>query len=123
MTPEQIEIWQRKEALPRYQSHKIVRAAKIRHIERSAWGANMHLELPDQTELVRITVNTDYLAKHQPHSGGYYVFYEDGYESFSPAPAFQDGYTRALEYEAQTEEAATKRLAPFAGSDPEGGGV
>ena len=28
--------------------------------------------------------------------GGYYVRYEDGYESWSPAQAFEEGYTRIL---------------------------
>ena len=33
-----------------------------------------------------------------PHSpvGGYYVRYEDGYESWSPAGAFESGYKRFL---------------------------
>ncbi|MCK9988658.1 MAG: hypothetical protein AzoDbin1_05130 [Azoarcus sp.] len=34
--------------------------------------------------------------KSPPDSGvgGYYVVYEDGYKSFSPAIAFESGYTR-----------------------------
>lgn len=31
--------------------------------------------------------------KHNPLVGGYYVRYEDGYESYSPAEAFESGYT------------------------------
>lgn len=34
------------------------------------------------------------MAKHKPVAGGYFVVYEDGYESFSPAKAFEEGYTR-----------------------------
>ena len=37
-----------------------------------------------------------------PHVGGYYVLYEDGYESFSPAKAFEEGYTRFDGSEAKT---------------------
>jgi hypothetical protein len=32
--------------------------------------------------------------KHSPEAGGYYVQYKDGYTSFSPAEAFEEGYTR-----------------------------
>lgn len=36
----------------------------------------------------------EYMNKHQPQIGGYYVKYADGYESFSPAEAFESGYTK-----------------------------
>ncbi len=36
----------------------------------------------------------DYMRKHQPKIGGYFVVYKDGYKSFSPAEAFEEGYTR-----------------------------
>lgn len=39
-------------------------------------------------------VDTEYLRKHKPQPGGYYVVYSDGYQSFSPAQAFEEGYTR-----------------------------
>jgi hypothetical protein len=39
-------------------------------------------------------VEPSFMEKHQPQVGGYYVIYEDGYVSFSPAAAFEDGYTR-----------------------------
>ena len=35
----------------------------------------------------------EWLDKHNPEVGGYYVVYEDGYKSFSPAKAFEEGYT------------------------------
>jgi hypothetical protein len=31
--------------------------------------------------------------RSNPQIGGYYVLYEDGYESFSPADAFESGYS------------------------------
>lgn len=40
-------------------------------------------------------VSWKYINKHEPKVGGYFVVYPDGYESFSPAPAFIDGYVRA----------------------------
>ncbi|MCU1338860.1 MAG: hypothetical protein JWO19_4441 [Bryobacterales bacterium] len=39
-------------------------------------------------------VDQAYMDKHKPDVGGYYVQYDDGYKSFSPAKAFEDGYTR-----------------------------
>lgn len=35
-----------------------------------------------------------YVQKHAPKAGGYFVAYEDGYKSWSPAEAFESGYTR-----------------------------
>jgi hypothetical protein len=32
------------------------------------------------------------MHKHKPQVGGYYVLYKDGYASFSPASAFEEGY-------------------------------
>ena len=39
-------------------------------------------------------VSRDFVMKHSPEAGGYYVQYKDGYTSFSPAEAFEEGYTR-----------------------------
>jgi hypothetical protein len=39
-------------------------------------------------------VDQEYMAKHKPEVGGYFVQYDDGYKSFSPAKAFEEGYTR-----------------------------
>ena len=38
-------------------------------------------------------VDANYVHKHKPEAGGYYVVYADGYKSFSPAKAFEDGYS------------------------------
>jgi hypothetical protein len=93
--------------LPLYQCHKTVRAVKIREVlrERRTFhhdGGNEHEHVYDEPRLTyeaspgryfEIPVTVEYLAKHQPVAGGYYVRYEDGYESFSPAKAFEDGYS------------------------------
>ena len=42
----------------------------------------------------RFHVGAEYVRKHNPQVGGYYVVHEDGYKSFSPADAFEGGYTR-----------------------------
>ena len=39
-------------------------------------------------------VTYEYMEKHKPQSGGYYVIYKDGCKSYSPAQAFESGYTR-----------------------------
>ncbi|MGF6308568.1 hypothetical protein ABIB82_002205 [Bradyrhizobium sp. i1.8.4] len=39
-------------------------------------------------------VGGEYVRKHNPQVGGYYVVYEDGYKSFSPADAFEGGHSR-----------------------------
>ena len=36
----------------------------------------------------------DTIHKNKPFVGGYYVVYKDGYKSFSPADAFEDGYSK-----------------------------
>lgn len=77
--------------LPAYRSHKIVRAARITEFRANG--------IPDAPTLVLGEVGAvvdllpDWHAKHQPHVGGFYVVYEDGYMSFSPAKAFEEGYT------------------------------
>ncbi len=38
-------------------------------------------------------VEADYIKKHNPQVGGYFVVYLDGYKSFSPAAVFEEGYT------------------------------
>lgn len=67
--------------------------------ERCKWerthGPEMQTFLvPTEDHLVRITVSSEYVQKHNPQAGGYFVLYEDGYQSFSPAKAFEEGYIR-----------------------------
>ena len=40
-----------------------------------------------------ITLGNEYFEKHKPYIGGYYVVYADGYKSFSPTEAFEEGYS------------------------------
>jgi len=47
---------------------------------------------PEEEGYAPFRVDCDYVHKHKPQMGGYYVKYKDGYESFSPADAFEDGY-------------------------------
>lgn len=77
--------------LPRYKSHKEVEALKIKRIEIVRFpGATL---IPEDDAYAPICVSESYLQKHNPQPGGYYVRYSDGYESFSPAQAFEEGYS------------------------------
>lgn len=85
-----------KDQLPRFQSHKIVQAMKIRDIRHTAATTFLVGEDPTDpgAELMEVEVSQDYANKHRPAVGGYYVLYPDGYESWSPAQAFENGYMR-----------------------------
>ena len=77
--------------LPQYKCHKIVRAAKIISISHPSESLHGTLELEG---FGPIKLVSGWMEKHQPHVGGYFVAYEAGYTSFSPADAFERGYTR-----------------------------
>lgn len=88
--------------LPLYQCHKKVRALKIEKIATSAdvIATDPEAENFDGALLIAgdrgVNVSSEYLAKHKPEVGGYYVLYEDGYESYSPAAPFEAGYSPAF---------------------------
>ncbi len=93
--------------LPKYKSHKTVWALKIADItfdsdlakEMNRETDGSALIAPVRKDYVRFKVKSDYVNKHlrglekKDIVGGYYVVYEDNYESFSPAKAFEEGYT------------------------------
>jgi hypothetical protein len=87
--------------LPRWQSHKKVYGDRIKGIERLdpkvGWGR-------DDTGLrwlldcgVIVSVTKDLIARGSPTAGDYFIQYDDGYKSWSPAKAFEEGYTRISE--------------------------
>ena len=78
--------------MPRYRSHKTVWALKIAKIEFDPSGSATIT--PEETGYAPFPVDAAYVSKHSPNVGGYYVVYADGYKSWSPAEAFEDGYTR-----------------------------
>lgn len=88
--------------MPKYKCHKEVWALKIRKIHldhEDAWQEGRETDgsatiTPEEKGYAPFKVDAAYLAKHKPTVGGYYVVYADGYKSFSPAKAFEDGYTR-----------------------------
>lgn len=93
--------------LPRYQCHKKVWALKIREVELLTPtveelqaildGSDIDVSAVLTPEDVRYSpfgVTRDYVLKHEPKAGGYFVMYENGYLSFSPAEPFEKGYTK-----------------------------
>lgn len=82
---------------PEYESHKVVRAAKIVNQERGEAGDVVSVEvvLPDGSkEWFKATV-PDMTARAQ--IGDWAILYPDGFRSVSPAKAFEEGYTRKPE--------------------------
>lgn len=78
--------------MPRYISHKVVWALKIKTVERGGAITFLHFEDPGYAPM---SVSYAFDAKHRPEAGNYYVVYGDGYDSVSPAEAFESGYTAA----------------------------
>lgn len=90
--------------LPKYECHKVVRALKIKSIvfddiegKYIAATSAVATITPEENGYAPFKVDFAYVNKHSPNVGGYYVVYEDGYESFSPAKAFEDGYKKIVE--------------------------
>lgn len=75
--------------MPKYKSHKEVWALKIRSIVLDESGSA--LIAPEDDGYDKFEVSKEYMDKHNPKAGGYYVVYKDGYKSFSPAKAFEEG--------------------------------
>jgi len=73
--------------LPRYKCHKEVSALKIQEIN----GLTLTFIDPGYPP---IDVEPLIFARYYPVPGDYYVVYDDGYASISPAKAFEDGYTK-----------------------------
>ncbi|HET6220192.1 MAG TPA: hypothetical protein VFE27_24400 [Acidobacteriaceae bacterium] len=96
------------ELLLRWKCHKIVRAAKILEVKLSPSvmdPAEMQyamLALEAKGTPIFIGVNAGWLERFDPKAGGYLVVYEDGYQSFSSAKAFEDGYALLMPDEAIT---------------------
>lgn len=82
--------------IPRYKCHKVVRAAKIVASEQQQSEPNVFmllLELPDATTVSWRYQPPGRQANAESFTGGYLVVYDDGYTSWSPAKAFEEGYS------------------------------
>jgi len=87
--------------MPKYKCHKEVYALKIDGIMLDSENAKIENRETDGSAMITpvesgyapFRIDQEYLQKHNPHVGGYYVVYADGYKSYSPAQAFEAGYT------------------------------
>lgn len=79
--------------MPKYRCHKEVWALKIKDILYTSSGSGAVI-IPEDQGHSNFRVSTGYIEKHKPTVGGYYVQYRGGYESFSPAISFEEGYSK-----------------------------
>ncbi len=94
--------------LPRWQCHKQVSADRIVQLNRTPEGRRAWVLAGGAV----IEVSPDLAARAAKMTRddlGYYVRYDDGYESWSPSKAFEDGYSR-LEPTALELGAEVRRL-------------
>jgi hypothetical protein len=73
--------------MPLYRCHKKVRALKIADVI----VADAILIFEDK-RFAELPVDPKLFARRLPEIGDYYVVYEDGYASISPAKTFEEGY-------------------------------
>jgi len=80
--------------MPRYRCHKEVWALKISNLMPGVPDDGTLLLESSDRGYAPFILDAEFVTKHKPVVGGYYVVYKDGYKSFSPAIAFEEGYTR-----------------------------
>ena len=68
-------------------------AVEIEKLEEVNLNDGMMLH-PVFTDIPPFYISREYIDKHNPQVGGYFVEYEGGYLSWSPADVFEDGYER-----------------------------
>lgn len=77
--------------MKKYKSHKTVEAFEI--IDIGCHPSKLNLwSLCSAGVEVAVDVTDEWMDKHGPKLGGYFVRYEDGYESYSPPDVFEAGY-------------------------------
>lgn len=81
-------------ALPRYKCHKEVNAVKIAAIEFREDGSATIAPIEDKVNTIYTSSGYRERFKGSENDLGYYVIYDDGYTSWSPSKAFEEGYTQ-----------------------------
>lgn len=81
--------------MPKYICHKQVWALKITKVTVNEEADSCILVFEQPETYGPHNVGYGFYQKHKPEPGGYYVVYADGYDSYSPAKAFEEGYTPA----------------------------
>jgi hypothetical protein len=100
-----------------YRSHKEVRAARIVKIDVAPSRLHGVLTLDDGQV---VEVRQDWLVRFNGRDGdlGYYVEYRDGFASWSPSKAFEEGYTLVDERPSQP----VRNVCPFCRKPVDGEG-
>ena len=78
--------------MPMYTYLKGTWAIKIKNIEHDTTISGGPNKATLVSEYGMCLVSAEYMTKHKPQVGGYFIIYEDGYQSFLPADAFESGY-------------------------------
>ncbi len=81
--------------MPKYQCHKVVHALKIGALEINE--DRTATLVPKEEGFAPFEVGAEWTEKFKGSDNddlGYYVVYEDGYSSWSPTKAFEEGYSR-----------------------------
>ena len=80
--------------MPTYKCHKEVWALKIKEaVENPNGSVDLFFELGQYAPVNILSPDSVRFPKNVEDLG-YYVVYEDGYQSWSPTKAFESGYTR-----------------------------
>ena len=84
--------------LPTFKCTKEVKAAKISQIlpsgETTPCDSTIILSTDDGDPKPSRAVDKQWMIRHNPQIGGYFVEYKDGYTSYSPAAPFEEGYVK-----------------------------
>ena len=87
--------------MPKYKCHKEVWALKIKEVHAQFKLEGKTGAVPNGVVLTfeekgyqPVFCEQGWVEKHNPEPGCYVVTYHDGYQSISPAHAFESGYTR-----------------------------
>lgn len=108
--------------LPKWQCHKVVAAARIGAVRFEPPMDFGQVFVETDGTAMGLAMDEAWMRKHNPQPGGYFVVYQDGYISYSPAEAFEEGYTRldtvTVEAEAEQGPNPFPPLAPGFGGEP-----
>lgn len=82
--------------LPRYQCVKKVHALKIKGIKgQGTPDCNCEI-VPEDKRYGNVIISLEFMTKHNPRPGGYYMVYEDGYKSYLAAEDFERIYKKVI---------------------------
>lgn len=82
-----------------WKCHKVVKAGKITQLPmKDVPTGNWLVGVEDiNGATAQVKMPPDVFIRGMPMMGDYIVIYDDGYKSWSPAKAFEDGYDRVSE--------------------------